>query len=278
MYVPRDYDAAAEFFDLLLAEMGPDTPTDARKRAEARRDGARNRPSQSTDRPGVVATVDDWFGTVPFDSQETAWVGSARILAGPWADGADATATALPVHEALKFENGEAVLLAGDGRPLVATYSVPDEDGDPAGRVLVVASGAFLLNAGLLNPARRVLADRVVDWVGDGPGRVAFLEGAHVLAEPDEVRPSPFRLLTVPPFGFVAAHLGAFGLLGCLALAVRLGRPGPEAPGEIERPSAHPIALGATLARTRQVEFARALVADYRRWRQAPGGSPPPSN
>ncbi|MBV8608874.1 MAG: hypothetical protein JO034_15625, partial [Singulisphaera sp.] len=101
--------------------------------------------------------------------------------------------------------------------------------------------------------------------------------------------PSVFELLRVAPFGWVAAQMLALGLAACMARAPRLGRPRPEAPTDEDRPAAHPEALGALLAKTRQAADARAILDTYRRWRypsaahrapnaavdRAPGSFPP---
>ena len=122
-----------------------------------------------------------------------------------------------------------------------------------------MASGAFLLNATLVNAARRPLALRVVDWAGESPRKVAFVEGDGVLGDGPAAQ-SIFALLRVPPFGWVAAQMLALGLAACLARAPRLGRARPDPPSDADRPAAHAEALGALLARTGQPEQARAVA------------------
>ena len=108
-------------------------------------------------------------------------------------------------------------------------------------RVLVVANGSFLLNAALVNRARRPLALRVARWAGDEPMNVAFVEGSFVLGDPP-AQPSVFGLLEIPPFGWLAAQLLALGLAVCLARApvwaapVRIPPPARIAPSRTPRP------------------------------------------
>ncbi len=270
VYVPRDFDAAPEFWTQMLAALPPKTSDADRKKLEIRRTQSQTWPASLPEKAKQPASPEDWFATEPNDPKRPNDVTVCRNLEGPWSLGVDSTAAALPRRETLRAESNENVVLGGDGGKLAVTWSFSgDEEGDDTGNVLVLANGSFLLNAGLLNKARRPLAARVVDWVGDGPSNVAFVEGTNVLADPVESsETSMFHLLTVEPFDWVAAHLGFFGVLLCLSLAVRIGRPRPEPLGEIERPSAHPIALGAILARTRQVGVAEELIAAYRRWRQ----------
>ena len=282
VYVPRDFDTGPEFWATMLAAL-PSTASDAeRKKVETRRAESQSWPIELPDCPKEVAKADDWFGTEPIDPKNRNTVAICRNLIGPWSEGVDPVAAALPKHEILRAENNEIVLLSGDDGKLAVTWTLRDDSGEnDQGNVLVVANGSFLLNAGLLNKARRPLANRVVDWIGDGPDHVAFVEGASVLAD-DATETSMFHLLTVEPFNWVTAHLGVFGALLCLSLAAAIGRPRPEPLGEVERPSAHPIALGAILARTRQAEVAQELIAAYRRWRQ-PSSAPtrtdhPPSS
>ena len=160
----------------------------------------------------------------------------------------------------------------GEGYILAMTWTL---DNDSA--ILAVANGSFLLNGALLNPARRPLAARVVEWIGDAPKHVVFLDGGNLMDSQEAAGElGPFHLLGIFPFNWIVAHLAAFGLLAALARAVRLGRPRPEPPSGADRPSAHPEALGGLLARTRQAGAARDLLDAYRRWRH-PATTPTPS-
>jgi hypothetical protein len=84
-------------------------------------------------------------------------------------------------------------LLTGDGKTLVRE----DLQSYPP-KTLVIASGTFLVNGSLLNRARRPLAEKVVEWVGQRPRRVAFVEGPFVLAGAERMK-SPLELLWVEP-------------------------------------------------------------------------------
>ena len=172
-------------------------------------------------------------------------------------------------------------MLRGDDQPLVISWILPFN----RSRVLVAANAAFLLNEALAVPDRRLVTRRAARWVGgeesasedeyldvSGPERpkhVAFVEGYYVTAE-NQPQPSVFALLTVQPFGWVAAQLFVLGLAACLARAPRLGRPRPDEPTGADRPVAHPEALGLLLARTGQASEARSILETYRRWRTGP--------
>ena len=273
VYVPRDYEANTEFWARMLAATPPGTAAADRQRIQARRDEVRQAAGDQPAKAEHPAAVRDWFGTEPTNKPRPAEVTVCRQLAGPWADGVDPGSASLPAHEAIQADNNEDVLLTGDGKKLVVAWNYSNDESQD-GSVLVVANGSFLLNAALLNPARRPLATRVVDWIGAGSSHVALVEGAYVLDEPGAGSSSTFHLLTVEPFGWIAAHLAVFGGLLGLAIATTLGRPRPEPLGEIERPSAHPVALGAILARTRQEAVARELITTYRRWRHPAPASP----
>lgn len=267
IYVPRDYDAWTEYWDQVLARL-PQDQAELRTQAQKQRDRPRNRSIGAETRPKHVGRPEDWFAV---DTTSTA-PEVCKTLTGPWSRGIDAARAALPRHETLEVES-ETVLLEGDGRALVMEWSRFNDS-----RVLVVGNGSFLLNAALLNPARRPLAARMADWAGEGPLRVALVEGRFVLH--DAADRTIFDLFRVPPFGWVAAQLLVLGLAACLARAPRLGRARPEPPSGEERPAAHPEALGALLARTGQAADARAILESYRRWRNPshPARSGTPSN
>ena len=304
IYVPHDYDSAPEYWARVLEQLPKDAPSRLRERVEEARDLSKGWDEALPSRPEKVAAAEDWFATKPFGPDPGKKPGPApaagkpkgrgkaagsslisytpipehvcKTIGGPWASGIDAGQAGIPVREVLKVDS-EEVLLKGDGEAIAMSWTRFNDC-----RVLVVANGSFLLNASLAaNPARRPLAKHVVDWAGysgeedEGtagltvPKRVAFVEGAFVLSG-DAEGPSVFRLLGIDPFGRFAAQLLALGLVACLARAPRLGRPRTEEPSGVDRPVAHPEALGALLARTGQAREARLILESYRRWRTGP--------
>jgi len=167
VYVVRDYDAQDEYWKLVLDQFSGSPDEERRKQAESNRDRARNWVARLPDKEEKPADPESWFA-----------VGRAadpprrcKSLGGSWAEGVDAASAALTVHEPLKAGQHE-VLLTGDGEVLALEWEV-----DRGSRVLAIAKGSFLLNLPLVNPARRPLAHRVVEWIGEEPRRVAFVEG-----------------------------------------------------------------------------------------------------
>jgi hypothetical protein len=274
VYVPYDYDAAHEYWTRALDQLPKGATQRTRDRIEEYRKEEQGWEGHLPIPAKSPATAAHWFAVEPPAPPVV-----CKELGGPWAAGVDPAKAALTRHQALKVEH-ENVLLSGDDKPLVVDWAL-----DSGGRVLVPASGAFLLNLPLTEPARWPLAARTLAWAegededGRHPGRlrVAFVEGRYVLARAAGP-PSVFALMKIWPFGVVAAQLFALGLAACLARAPRLGRPRPEEPSGADRPVAHPEALGAILARARQGREARAILDAYRRWRVGPGarGAPAP--
>jgi hypothetical protein len=260
VYVPRDFDAEPEFWEAMLAAEPKGANPEVLERIKKKRDlAAWSWVADLPPNPKQPATAADWFAVGPRPPAPS----PCKKLEGPWADEVDAAKAAVWKHEGFKAEGDEVVCLRGDGTPLVLTWSF-----DNGSQVLAVANASFLLNASLLNPARRPLTMRVAGWIGPGPVHVALVEGSRALDGASEsASSSPFHLFTVRPFGWVATHLLIFLLLLALSIAVRLGRPRPEPPSGVERPSAHPEALGALLARTGRADAARSLLEAYRRWR-----------
>ena len=275
IYVVRDYDTGPEFWARMLAALPPSGMETERTRIKSRQTESQGWATSLPARAKEPADRDSWFGTAPGNPARPNEVTTCQTLTGPWADGIDAKAAALPVHEAIQADNDEEIFLDSDAGKLVVRWTYREDENNDEGEVLILANGSFLLNAGLLNQARRPLAIRVADWVGDAPRHVAFVEGSNVLDAEGAGTTSPFHLLTVTPFNWIGGHLAAFGLLFALALAPTLGRPRPEPSGAIERPSAHPIALGAILARTAQADHAREIMSRYRQWRHPAGSTGP---
>ncbi|GAC1299403.1 MAG: hypothetical protein NVSMB14_10270 [Isosphaeraceae bacterium] len=80
--------------------------------------------------------------------------------------------------------------------------------------------------------------------------------------------PSAYRLLFLDPIGWVTAHVIALLIVASLSRAAILGRPRPDPPSGVDRPSAHPAALGVLLSKTRDLAAARQQLETYRRWRR----------
>lgn len=252
IYIPQDFDAEADYWRMILAQLPADAKPADKDAIDKAIKQAAGWPGHLPSPPKRLAEVDSWFEMEPRTPIATA----CQTLEGPWAEGVDAAAATIPRHDVPKL-TVETPLLTGDGKPLAMTWHTGSES-----QVLVVANGSFLLNAGLLNKARRPLAERVVDWVGDTPRRVVFVEGRNVAGEGEDEGKWP------PEFHWIARHLVAFGLIACLARAVRLGRPRPEPPSGADRPVAHAEALGHLLYRAGDAAAAQDQLETYRRWRQ----------
>jgi hypothetical protein len=257
IYVVRDYDAEPEYWSLAAQRLGEPGAEGRRAQAESNRDKAKNWTERLPSKADKPADAADWFKVGPAANPPR----TCETLEGPWAEDVDSRAAAILLHEPL-VANQEHVLLTSKGNVLAMEWEVEDDS-----LVLVIANGSFLLNLPLVNRARRPLAERVVEWIGDEHRRVAFVEGFSVLSGPG-LPPSLFDLLRrIPSFRWVAIQLGLFGLLACLARAPRLGRARSDPASDSDRPAAHAEALGRLLEKSRSAETARDLLEAYRRWR-----------
>jgi hypothetical protein len=264
IYVPRDYDAAPEYWAAVRAKLPPDADPDLVARVEFQLAQSQFNQSNAPEAPRK-ALEDDWFAVEKAGGAPA----PCKTLAGPWAKGIDAKGAALLRHRPLVLD-AEIALLTGGGKTLAMEWAWPS-----GAKTLVVASGTFLLNGALLNRARRPLAERVVEWSGAPPRRVVFVEGPFVLAG-EQRMPSQFVFFQIDPIDWVFVHLLLLLLIGVLVKAPILGRPRPGATTDSERPSAHAEALGYLLARTRDDRAARAHLEAYRRWRQPSATGPNP--
>jgi hypothetical protein len=257
LYVVHDYEAEEEYWDMVVKKLEGTADEPQRKEAQSRRDEARGWASTLPGKFDKPAPKETWFDVGKAVVPPTA----CKTLAGPWADGIDAQRAALVVHKPLTSNRADA-LLSGDGKDLVLEWQRYG-----GGRVLAVASGSFLLNLTLVNPARRPLAELAAAWIGEPSQRVAFVDGPSVLGD----RQPPPTLLDliarIPSFRWVAVHLGVFGILACLVHAPRLGRPQPSPPSGADRPAAHAEAVGDLLERSHDIKTAHDLLQTYRRWR-----------
>ncbi len=268
IYVVRDYDAEAEYWDRVLAQFSPATDALLRAEAESRRDRARRWVDRLPEKAREPADTSYWFAVdKPVGSPAT-----CKSLGGLWGHDLDPAEVALPVHEPIA-PGSDNVLLSGDGHPLVVEWHV--ENG---GDVLVLANGSFLLNLPLAIPGRRPLAERTARWLGDEPRRIALVSGSYPFGGPQGPPGLLEWISEDPTTRWVALQLALFGLIACLARAPILGRPRPEPAADVDRPAAHAEALGALLERGKDEDDARNLLAIYRRWRfTRPAHEPGPS-
>jgi hypothetical protein len=255
IYVVRDFDTTAEYWAQIRDGISEKDDPARRAIAEENRASAENWVTDLPLKAKDAAPRATWFTTdTPVSPPRV-----CTTLSGEWAAGVDAQAAALTVHEPLNSNAGH-VLLEGDGKPIV----IMKRAGQP--NVLLVASGTFLLNGALVNPARRPLAERVADWPDNIGDHVALVEGAFLLD--GDKAPSLFDLLArLPGLRWAAIQVGLAALFAALARAPRLGRPRPEPVSGADRPAAHAEALGSLLEQTGDALAARELLARYHQWR-----------
>jgi hypothetical protein len=257
IYVPLDFNAALEYWETLLAELPADAKPETKDRYERAKQRTTHGQWEEFLAPKKRADPETWFAV-----DESSSTVVCKTLEGPWAKGVDARAAGIARRRTIKLEE-RTLLLSGDGKPLVVEWLNPD-----GGRVLVVANGSFLLNEPLTRKARRPLAARVVDWAGADPGHVVFVEGPSPVLGGGGAAPTLFDLLWVDPLGWIGGHLIVLGVVGGVAMAVRLGRSRGGPASGADRPAAHAEALGDLLARTTDVEAAQGQIDSYHRWRQ----------
>jgi hypothetical protein len=265
--VCRDGGAEAEYWQAALDALPQDAPESQRDRIEDKLMRAPDWGSEGTPPGFQAADPDFWFR---FD-EEIGGAGPTTTLGGPWAEGVEPGAAALPLHRALEISSpAEVPLLTGDDdRVIVMDWSWDEaiEDGDPSA-VLVVANGSFLLNAAVVPHARRPLTVKVADWVGSSPRKVAFVEGSFLLGGESSM-PTPLQVIRqVPELGIVAGHFLMLALIAALAHAVILGRPRAAPSSGADQPRMHAEALGNLLSRIGSDRAARSLLTTYRRWRR----------
>lgn len=258
IYVPRDYDATKEYWSNVLENLPANTSENLRKQIKRERDRPERWLELTPKRPKDVADATDWFAVNPATTPPA----PCKTLDGPWAQGIDAKKAAVIVHETLKVD-AETVLLGCGPKQAIAMDWTRYNDS----RVLVIANASFLLNAALLNAARRPLAEKVVEWAAEEPLHIAFAESAFGEDE-EAASPSIFSIFErVMSIRWVMIQMLVLGLAACLWRAPRLGRARSEPPSDADRPAAHAEALGALMARLRKTSDARAILDAYRRWR-----------
>ncbi len=250
IYVPRDCNLEVEYWDALLRSgsiVDPDLAFEARRRRDAAAPWPLELPAREERYP-----PDGWksldIGLEPRVS---------RTLSGPWAENIDVKAAALPLHDVLVSQGGKILLTANE-----APFVLELIDRNP-GRKLIVANGSFLLNAGMVNPERRRLAARTIEWLGQPPLNIAIVVGWDPLGGAERSTTLLDLLGRLRALRMIAIQIGIMGLALVFARFPRLGRARRRSVEWAGRAVAHAEALGLLLARTRDAARAHALIAEY---------------
>lgn len=211
-------------------------------------------------------TVDEWY-----DIATPGTATKVKKLTGPWARGVDASKSTIEHSKTIWPNDDLTVLLAdGDGHPLVSEQAYVEDGADwdaSESNLILIENGSFLLNAPLVNHENRKLAGRLVDFIGESPKDVVFLEASPTPtisdSDPNQSPPTGLELFRVWPIGAVLAQLAALGVVFALAQFPIFG-----VPRRLERPALtdfgkHVGALAKLLAGTRDRAYASGLVRKY---------------
>jgi hypothetical protein len=269
IYIGRDYDAAADYWNRVLPTAPPEDQDEVRRRREFAEVAYKGRRAEMPDEQYAR-----WF-TVRGDKPAK----KITSLEGKWAEGIDPQKTSIVVRGRLEIPAAADVAagepaLPGQFEPLLrsqgdmlATRVTDPSWGD--GEVIVLVNGSWVLNYPLVNREHRKLAARLVNECGAAEGRVTFIEsgpgGPPVLdREPSGDGDSPLAFMDVWPINAIIIHLTILGIVLCLARSPIFGRP-RDLPSE---PAAdfgkHVAALGELLARTQDRNYAQGRLLHYR--------------
>jgi len=255
IYVGRDFDAAAWYWERIAPEAPPEQQETIRRRAEAIRESMDVLRGQLPDSDDC-----DWFTLEP--NHPTRRV---RTLSGEadWTAGVDPTRLDVELNSRLVPPAFADVLLASDGDALVSrqTYGW--------GQRIVVANGSFLLNLPLVNHEHRKLAAKLIDAIGPPSQNVVFLEsgraGPPIGEEPLSGGSDGLAVFHVWPTNWILAHLVVVGVLFCAWRWPIFGtprEPEPEGRSDFGR---HLDALARLLRATNDTAYAEARLDYYRR-------------
>ncbi len=252
IYVGRDFDAAAWYWDKVKAGAPAEQVQRIKKAAKTARD------EFETDRQAIPASEDcGWFS-----AQGKLQPRQVRTLRGPWAEGIDASKVEIELNGRMGTADAAEVLLESEGDVLVTR----EQWGD--GQVIVVVNGSFLLNLPLVNHEHRKLAGKLIDEVGPPSQTVVFLEsesgGPPIRDEdPSAEVPTGMEVFFRWETGWILWHFAAIGIAFCYSrwpifgLARRLPQESTSDFGK------HVEALAELFRRSGDAGYARRRLAHY---------------
>ncbi|MFK7736770.1 MAG: hypothetical protein AB8B50_12105 [Pirellulaceae bacterium] len=166
------------------------------------------------------------------------------------------------------------VLLSGnDGVPLVYEMEV----GRPGNCIMVVANGAPFLNATLVEPLHRKVAESIIEHC-PAAENVAFLaynpRGIQLSnAEEPDRRAAGLELFLTMPLSMITIPLMLTGIVVCVALLPIGRRPKKLPPRDVSDFGMHVDAVGSLLGATQDEAYARETIRSY--YKRVRGEAPP---
>ncbi len=256
IYVGRHYDGATWYWENVDATSLPaeEAVEVARRRKKARRDFGQELKSA----PASIAH--DWFdvnGKYPH-RKITTLEGEAS-----WLKGIDPAKVSMELNARLEPPQVADVLLASEGDPLVFRRSVRQS------QLIVVANGAFLLNAPLSFHQHRRLAGKLIDEIGPPEKTIAFLEFDQFGPEIADKDPSfgpqlGFQVFHIWPTNWILLHVCLLGVLLCFWRFPIFGRPVEPESESTSDFGAHIDAVARLLAKSGDTAYAHSRLQHYR--------------
>lgn len=168
----------------------------------------------------------------------------------------------------------QTLLTAADGVPLVTRLTSDKFSGS---QIIVVANAAPFLNATLIEPLHRGVAEKLVDMCLPAE-KVALLaydsNGILISSIPEsDARGAGLEMFLVWPLYALTIPLALIGIVLCMAVAPILGRPKSLPKRSVSDFGLHVDAVGKLLRETQDLAYATSIIEVYfRRVR----GEPPP--
>lgn len=146
-----------------------------------------------------------------------------------------------------------------DGTPIVTRITSPIWG---SSQLIIVANGSFLLNLPLVNHQNRKLAGNLIDQFGV-PGKAVIWESSTFRGTSAEQQ-NEWSALTTWPLNLIVLHLAVLGMLYILWRFPIFGHAYTLPPASTSDFAKHIDALGKLMAGTRDEEFARRKLQEYR--------------
>jgi len=262
IYVGRDFDAEPNYWSSVQSQAPVGLEAEYKRRlSKAQTRVAKNRPTKLEEQD-----PNSWF-----ELDESATPKKLVKLQGPWSEGVDNTAIDIHRHTQLTPNYNDCEVLLSDerGNPLVSEKTFNDYRDWPAGRLIMIENGSWLLNAQLVNHEHRKLAGKLVDSIGAPERHVVFLEsdedGPPISEEdPSASPPTGFGMFFVWPIGAVLSQLAALGIVVALMKWPLFGVPRRLRGRSATDFASHVSALGRLLRDGRDRSYAIKLLRLYR--------------
>ena len=268
IYVGRHYDAQSDYLSAIVQQAKGREKEEMLRRIAEKKVRDADLEYQWWNSPREDCT---WFSLDQSTSTRTSKLSGPLVASIPNSELPELTYSVLldvvddyaPSGDYFYLEFEKEVLLEVDQKPFVSKL-VADQDYAKS-TIILVSNGCFLLNYGLVDPKKEILADRLL---GELPvnANVLILEsgpGSIPVSDSDYENHNSWAWVSEAPLRYIVPHFLVWGVVFCFVFFPIFGRPRRTEAKNITSFRNHIDAIARQFARSGGIKRARQIIQNY---------------